>query len=68
VFARSPQFVTDVLRGEVVPYAGLTPYARAGNWPIVLICILALVSAWASGRWHGTAAADAGLRSLGGEA
>jgi len=63
VIARSPQFVADVLRGEVVPYAGLTPYARAGNWPIVLICILALLSAWASGRWRGTAGGNAGPSS-----
>jgi apolipoprotein N-acyltransferase len=53
VYARSPQFVPDVLRGEVVPHTGLTPYARAGNAPIVLICVAALLSALAGGRWRG---------------
>jgi apolipoprotein N-acyltransferase len=61
VYARSPQFVPDVLRGEVVPYAGLTPYARAGNAPVVLICMVALLIGLAvRGRARGTEAPDAG--------
>jgi len=28
-----PPFTTGVLKGEVRAYAGMTPYARFGNWP-----------------------------------
>lgn len=42
VVARSRQFVPEVLRGEVTPYAGLTPYARTGNAPTLLLCVLSL--------------------------
>ncbi len=35
VTARAPQFQAVVLRGEVVPYSGLTPYARLRNWPVL---------------------------------
>ena len=38
VVRRSHQFVPEVLRGEVVPYHGQTPYARLKNWPVLLWC------------------------------
>jgi len=44
VVARSPQFEELVLRAEVVPRAGATPYVRVGNWLVValaLVCIAA---------------------------
>ena len=37
VIARGVQFVPDILEGSVVPYSGLTPYARVGNWPVLLL-------------------------------
>jgi len=40
VLAKAPEFQPAVLRGTVVPMGGLSPYARAGNWPV-------LVLAWA---------------------
>ena len=40
LLSTSPQFETHVLNGEVQGLSGLTPYARLGNWLIVL---------WASG-------------------
>ena len=40
VAASLPPFTRGALRGEVRGYAGATPYVRAGNWPIVVICLL----------------------------
>jgi apolipoprotein N-acyltransferase len=40
VIARAPQFVPAVLKSSVQPMTGLTPYARTGNWPVLLVCVL----------------------------
>jgi apolipoprotein N-acyltransferase len=48
VIARLPQFTPGVLRAEVRPMMGLTPYARVGNYPVVL-CAAALLG-WAVWR------------------
>jgi apolipoprotein N-acyltransferase len=37
VIARSPQFETDVLSVEIFPQQGLTPFARWGNWGVVML-------------------------------
>ncbi|HUO80480.1 MAG TPA: apolipoprotein N-acyltransferase [Steroidobacteraceae bacterium] len=42
VAARSRQFQPEVLTGSVVPRAGLTPYARLRNWPVLAACALLL--------------------------
>jgi apolipoprotein N-acyltransferase len=42
ITARTRQFVPEVLRGPVVPYTGLTPYARTRNWPMLAACALLL--------------------------
>lgn len=34
---RIPAYEAGVLRGQVQPYEGLTPYARWTNWPILMI-------------------------------
>jgi apolipoprotein N-acyltransferase len=36
VVARLPQFQEAVLRADVQPMTGLTPYARFGNYPVVV--------------------------------
>ncbi|MGI9245213.1 MAG: apolipoprotein N-acyltransferase [Steroidobacteraceae bacterium] len=53
-----PQFRPAVLRGEVQPRAGLTPYTRFGNGPVLLLLFGGLASAgWAGRRAQRTDAA-----------
>ncbi|HEX2584842.1 MAG TPA: apolipoprotein N-acyltransferase, partial [Steroidobacteraceae bacterium] len=50
VRARLPRFKAMVLTGTVQPRTGLTPYARVGNWPVIIGCTLLALLAWASTR------------------
>ncbi|MCH8504298.1 MAG: apolipoprotein N-acyltransferase [Ectothiorhodospiraceae bacterium] len=50
VIARVPQFALDALLVEVTPHAGLTPYARWGDWPALLL-VLAGLLVTAGVRW-----------------
>lgn len=43
MIASLPQFRPGVLTGEVVPRAGLTPYLRYGNAPLLAVLLAALV-------------------------
>ena len=43
VVARSPQFVPDVLKGSVRGFLGFTPYARWGNYPVILGVLFTLL-------------------------
>jgi apolipoprotein N-acyltransferase len=45
VVARAAEFRPVVLISSLTPLTGLTPYARVGNWPIVLLAVLALACA-----------------------
>jgi apolipoprotein N-acyltransferase len=45
IVARLPQFKEGVLRADVRPMSGLTPYARLGNYPVVLGAGLLLAAA-----------------------
>ncbi|MEM8497315.1 MAG: apolipoprotein N-acyltransferase [Pseudomonadota bacterium] len=42
ILARTEQFQRQVLSGEIPIRSGLTPYARFGEWPIVLLCFVLL--------------------------
>ncbi|HEV7136042.1 MAG TPA: apolipoprotein N-acyltransferase [Steroidobacteraceae bacterium] len=60
LLASAPPFQQYVLRSSVTPRAGLTPFARVGNWLIVSLAAGALAAAVATGvlrRRSGTASA-----------
>jgi apolipoprotein N-acyltransferase len=47
VIARAPEYQPTVLRAELQPRTGLTPYARTGNWPVVCLSLmLGLAGVW----------------------
>jgi apolipoprotein N-acyltransferase len=55
IVARLAQFQEDVLRADVQPMTGLTPYAMLGNYPVVIGCFLMLaIAVWR--RRRGTSA------------
>ena len=45
-----PQFRVGVLKATVRGYTGATPYARAGNWLVVIFALVTLAAAYASAR------------------
>jgi apolipoprotein N-acyltransferase len=47
---RMPQFSRGLMQFEVRGYSGATPYVRFGDWPAVLIALLALVFVALRGR------------------
>ncbi len=47
VIARAPEFTPQLLVSQIVPMKGLTPYARVGNYPVILLAAVAL----AYGLW-----------------
>jgi apolipoprotein N-acyltransferase len=51
VIARLPQFKEAVMRADVQPMTGLTPYARVGNHPVVVVALGLL--GWAAWRRRG---------------
>jgi len=53
ISARAPEFEASVLRAEIQPRSGQTPYMRTGNWPtILLFCALVGLAAVARRRWR----------------
>jgi apolipoprotein N-acyltransferase len=47
IVARLPQFQEAVLRADVQPMTGLTPYARLGNYPVIIGAgLLLAVAVW----------------------
>ncbi|HEY2037203.1 MAG TPA: apolipoprotein N-acyltransferase [Steroidobacteraceae bacterium] len=60
ILASAPPFQSYVLRSSVTPRSGLTPFARVGNWLIVILSALGLAGAlWIGARRRrmGTASA-----------
>jgi apolipoprotein N-acyltransferase len=45
----SPAFRMHVLKGQIQPLTGMTPYARVGNWAVVLLSLLLLGGGFALG-------------------
>lgn len=43
IMATVPRFKAAVLTGQVQPRMGLTPYARVGNWPVLLVCLIGVL-------------------------
>ena len=40
LIARAPEYEANVMRADVQPRTGLTPYARTGNWPVVCLALV----------------------------
>ncbi|OZI14401.1 apolipoprotein N-acyltransferase [Sodalis-like symbiont of Philaenus spumarius] len=51
--AQLPQFTRDVLNVRVTPTQGMTPYARAGSWPLWIVTLLAGFTALVFDRRRG---------------
>ena len=47
---RGPQFETIVVRGEIEPRSGATPYVRFGNWPVVAGATIIVIAVARRGR------------------
>lgn len=45
VVARAPEYTATVLRATLTPRTGLPPYARVGNWAIVMLAAAACAAA-----------------------
>ncbi|HFD78902.1 MAG TPA: apolipoprotein N-acyltransferase [Gammaproteobacteria bacterium] len=50
IAARTRQFRTETLSGEIQPRSGATPYVRWGNVPVIVGSLLLLLAAWRFGR------------------
>ncbi len=60
VVASAPPFQPYVLRSSVTPMAGLTPFARVGNWLVVSLAALGALGA----LWHRRSCAGARARRV----
>lgn len=51
ILAQAPEYEANVMRAQLQPRTGLTPYARTGNVPVVcLALVFALFGAWLGSR------------------
>jgi apolipoprotein N-acyltransferase len=40
ILTRAPEYEANVMRGELQPRTGLTPFARVGHWPTVCLALV----------------------------
>jgi apolipoprotein N-acyltransferase len=50
VLQRGAQFEAVRMTMDVEPRSGMTPYARAGNWPVISCCFLIIAGFWLRSR------------------
>ena len=50
ILARSAQFEAAVVTGSVFPRQGATPYVRLGNYPVIILSSLILLTGWLGSR------------------
>lgn len=43
ITASSPQFIPHIISDKIKTFEGLTPYARFGNWPVIVAAFLVLL-------------------------
>lgn len=55
VTARAAQFERTVLRGDVTPMQGMTPFMRWGEWPVLLVAMMVLAVRWRKRRQQAAA-------------
>jgi apolipoprotein N-acyltransferase len=50
ILARAPEYAAHVMRAELQPRSGLTPFARLGHWPAVCLALVFCLSGAYLGR------------------
>jgi len=53
IVQRSPQFMDATIRAEIETMGGMTPYAAAGDWPVLLLAAAVLLGGWGCRRRRG---------------
>jgi apolipoprotein N-acyltransferase len=55
IMSRSTQFETDVITGRLQPRQGATPYVRFGNYPVLFLLLITIVTIIVLARIHRSA-------------
>jgi len=50
LLAAAPEYAAYVLRADLQPRIGLTPYARTGNWPVLCLALVLTAVGYLVGR------------------
>jgi apolipoprotein N-acyltransferase len=54
LLAQSPQFEPAVLTGSAQLFNGMTPYARLGNYPVIIFSLLVVILGFISSKSRGS--------------